>query len=99
MPVNTMASPASSAAAITSVIPHRAARLDQCRGTRFGRCHQTVSKGEERIGRHNRPLGQWRGQTHCLGHVLGFTRGNRVYCQRGSSGQRQRQPLRRLLRR
>mmetsp|Transcript_22535 Transcript_22535/g.36534 ORF Transcript_22535/g.36534 Transcript_22535/m.36534 type:complete len:972 (-) Transcript_22535:1500-4415(-) len=52
------------------IIAHRTAGLDQGRRPGLGRCDQPVSKGEERIRRHDRPLGQRRGQAHHLSHIL-----------------------------
>ena len=54
MPVNTIAMPCSSAAAITSCIAHRAARLDDRGDAVGGGDVDAVAKREERVGRHDR---------------------------------------------
>jgi hypothetical protein len=76
MPVKIMASPASSAAAMTSSSRIGTAGLDHGRRARLGGCQQAVGEGEERVGGENGALGRAFRQAQRLGHVLGLAGGD-----------------------
>ena len=70
MPVNTIAMPASSAAAITSASRMRAAGLDHRGGARLGRGEQAVGEGEEGVGGDDRAPGRGSGSPRGLARFL-----------------------------